>query len=150
MEKHIPLMEESPIERLGEDECWALLAGNDLARLALRRGDGVDIFPVNYTVNDRRIFFRSAPGSKLVDLTRDPAVAFEIDGAEGRVWWSVVVRGRAHPLETSAEVERADGLALKPWIPTLKYVFVRIEPDSLSGRSFHRGPEPDRYGIQDY
>ena len=59
MQKHIPLMEDSPIERLGEDECWALLAGSDLARLALRRGDGVDIFPVNYTVNDRRIFFRS-------------------------------------------------------------------------------------------
>ena len=44
----------------------------------------------------------------------------------------------------------ADALPLKPWIPTLKYNYVRIVPTSLSGRSFQRGEEPDRYGIQQY
>ena len=136
MEKHIPLMEESPIERLGEDECWTLLAGNDLARLAIRRGDGVDIFPVNYTVNDRRIFFRSAPGSKLVDLTRDPAVAFEIDGAEGRVWWSVVVRGRAQRMATDSEILASGVLALHALTPTTTWNYIRIVPEAVTGRRF--------------
>ena len=54
------------------------------------------------------------------------------------------------PHNTAAEVERADALPLAPWIPTLKYDYVRIAPASLSGRAFRRGPEPDRYGIQDY
>jgi hypothetical protein len=32
----------------------------------------------------------------------------------------------------------------------LKYTYVRIHPSSMSGRAFQRGPEPDRYGIQQY
>jgi hypothetical protein len=34
-----------------------------------------------------------------------------------------------------------------PWIPTLKYTYVRITPTSVSGRRFRRGPEPARYDI---
>ena len=48
------------------------------------------------------------------------------------------------------DVERADGLGLKPWIPTLKYTFVRVEATAISGRAFARTPEPDRYGVQQY
>ena len=60
------------------------------------------------------------------------------------------MRGHAHRLATSDEVAEADRLPLRPWLPTLKYNYVRIEPTSLSGRAFHRGPEPERYGIADY
>ena len=58
--------------------------------------------------------------------------------------------GRAQRLATEEEVEAADELPLRPWLPTLKYHYVRVSAESMSGRRFRRGPEPDRYGIADY
>lgn len=110
----------------------------------------LDIFPVNYVVDGESVLFRTAQGSKLFELTVNDEVLFEVDDHTDAEAWSVIVRGRAHPLDRSADVERADGLGLKPWIPTLKYTYVRVEATSISGRAFERGPEPDRYGVQQY
>jgi nitroimidazol reductase NimA-like FMN-containing flavoprotein (pyridoxamine 5'-phosphate oxidase superfamily) len=110
----------------------------------------LDIFPVNYVVDGESVLFRTAQGSKLFELTVNDEVLFEVDDHTDTDAWSVILRGRAHPLERSEDVERADGLGLRPWIPTLKYTYVRVEPTALSGRAFERGPEPDRYGVQQY
>ena len=139
-----------PVRVLTEEQCWERLARMELGRLVTHVGDILDIFPVNYVVDRAGLVFRTGQGSKLFELTINDEVLFEVDDHTELEAWSVIVRGRAHPLETAAEVERADGLGLTPWIPTLKYIYVRIEPTRLSGRAFRRGPEPDRYGIQDY
>jgi len=34
---------------------------------------------------------------------------------------------------------------LRPLVPTLKYIYVEIIPETLSGRRFQLGPEPERY-----
>lgn len=135
---------------LSDAECWQRLGEQELGRIVTRVGDVVDIFPVNYVVDDESVLIRTAEGSKLFELTVDDRVLFEVDDHTESDAWSVVVRGRAHRLETSAEVEHADSLPLKPWVPTIKYNYVRITPEVLSGRWFHRAPEPDRYGIQQY
>ena len=135
---------------LTDEQCWEHLGRQELGRLVTHVGDVIDIFPVNYIVDDQSLLFRTAEGSKLFEIMIRSDVLFEVDDHTESEAWSVVVRGRASPLETSAEVERADTLGLKPWIPTLKYVYVRISPDSLTGRAFNRAPEPDRYGIQQY
>jgi nitroimidazol reductase NimA-like FMN-containing flavoprotein (pyridoxamine 5'-phosphate oxidase superfamily) len=138
------------VTTLTEAQCWEHLRRQELGRLVTRVGDVIDIFPVNYVVDDGGVLFRTGQGSKLFELTINADVLFEVDDHTENEAWSVVARGPAHPLETFAEVERADGLGLEPWIPTLKYVYVRIEPTRLTGRAFLRGPEPDRYGIQQY
>ena len=145
-------MEENtgPIAYLSDRECWDRLAGQELGRLVTFAGGVLDIFPVNYTVDGESIVFRTAEGSKLTELTINDEVLFEVDDHTDVDAWSVVVRGHAHRLETSDEVRAADDLPLKPWVPTLKYNYVRIAPTSLSGRGFRRGEEPDRYGIQQY
>jgi nitroimidazol reductase NimA-like FMN-containing flavoprotein (pyridoxamine 5'-phosphate oxidase superfamily) len=135
---------------LTDDQCWEHLRRQELGRLVTHVGEVIDIFPVNYIVDDRSLLFRTAEGSKLFELMIRSEVLFEVDDHTDTEAWSVVVRGRAAPLRTSADVERADGLGLRPWIPTLKYVYVRISPESLTGRAFNRSPEPDRYGIQQY
>lgn len=94
---------------------------------------------------DGKIFFRTAEGSKLAGLSVHPEVLFEVDQVEGRHAWSVVVRGRARSLESFDEINRAEGLDLKPWIPTLKYNFVEISPEHLTGLGFEFGEEPERY-----
>ena len=57
----------------------------------------------------------------------------------------MIVRGRARRLEGFDEINRAEQLGLKPWIPTLKYNFVEITPERLSGRGFTFAEEPERY-----
>jgi nitroimidazol reductase NimA-like FMN-containing flavoprotein (pyridoxamine 5'-phosphate oxidase superfamily) len=139
-----------PVLVMSDDECWERLATQEVGRIVTRIADRIDIFPVNYVVDDGSLLMRTAQGSKLFELTVNDEVLFEVDGHDDAHAWSVVVRGRAHALDTSAEVEHADSLGLRPWIPTLKRVYVRIVPESMSGRSFERGPEPDRYGVQPY
>lgn len=135
---------------LSDDESWERLATEELGRLVTRVGDVLDIFPVNYVVDERTVVFRTAEGSKLFELTVNDEVLFEVDQHTDADAWSVVVRGHARRVDTSAEVARADELPLRPWLPTLKYNYVRIEPTSVSGRAFLRGPEPERYGVAEY
>lgn len=138
------------VSHLTDEQCWERLTQQQLGRLVTHVGEVFDIFPVNYVVDGQSIVFRTAEGSKLTELSINDAVLFEADRYTEEDAWSVVVRGHARRLETSSEVAAADTLPLKPWIPTLKYNYVRIEPASLSGREFRRGEEPDRYGVQEY
>ncbi|MEJ6553908.1 pyridoxamine 5'-phosphate oxidase family protein [Microbacterium esteraromaticum] len=141
---------ENPVVRLSEEECWQRLRGSELGRLVTRVGDVIDIFPINYVVDGTSIVFRTAEGSKLVELTVNDEVLFEVDEHTDADAWSVIVRGSAHVLDTLAEREAADGLGLQPWVPTLKYNYVRISPSSLTGRAFRRTGEPERYGVSEY
>jgi len=138
------------ITYLSDDACFARLAEHELGRLVTHAGDVLDIFPVNFTLDGRSVIFRTAEGSKLTELSINDEVLFEVDDYTAEDAWSVIVRGHAQRLETSDEVRAADELPLRPWIPTLKYNYVRIVPTSVSGREFRRGDEPDRYGIQQY
>ena len=132
----MPTSAESALEVLGEEESWHLLASADLARLAVSIDDGVDIFPINYVVADRVIFFRTAPGSKLMDLTAHPIVALETDGTHNRRRWSVVVKGSAVRLGSDEEIEASGVLSLHSLVPTEKWNYVRITVSSITGRQF--------------
>lgn len=118
------------------EECWDRLRTESFGRLAVSAGSGVDIFPINVTVRDRTVFFRTAPGSKLVDITDHPVVAFEIDGRRRGMHWSVVIKGRASRLSSDDEIEESGILALHTATPTAKWNYVRILPDSVTGRRF--------------
>jgi len=134
-----------PVTRLDEAECWRRLGEGQIGRLAVAAAGEIDIFPVNFVVSDGALYFRTAPGEKLVELTVNPDVAFEIDGYTDESAFSVVVKGAAERLERQADIDAADLLPLSPWVPTLKYRWVRIRPTSLSGVLFSRGVEPERY-----
>jgi nitroimidazol reductase NimA-like FMN-containing flavoprotein (pyridoxamine 5'-phosphate oxidase superfamily) len=134
-----------PIAVLTEHESWELLSHNSLGRLAMSVAGSIDIFPVNYVVVDGGILLRTAPGTKLFELAIAPIVALEVDGHTDHEAWSVVVKGHPRRLELQNEIDIADALPLAPWIPTLKYIYVRITVNEITGRRFVRGPEPERY-----
>ena len=69
-------MMDDVVATLSDEECWQLLAGEELGRLVTRVGDVLDIFPVNYVVDEDTIVFRTAEGSKLVELTVNDEVLF--------------------------------------------------------------------------
>jgi hypothetical protein len=133
---------DSGVRILEDDECWRLLAESSLGRFAVKVGDGVDVFPINYLTHDRQLYFRSAPGSKLIDLTREPVVAFEIDGEHARHVWSVVVHGTAHRLGSDHEIEDSGIQLLATAHPSEKHNYVRIRPATVSGRSFAKALLP--------
>lgn len=133
---------ENVVTELSEEECRERLAGQELGRLAVSVGKHVDIFPVNFVYNQRDIFFRTAPGTKLLELTIHTDVVFEVDGYTDTMAWSVVVRGVAERLDRDVQIDEAWALPLRPWIPTLKLEWVRVHIREVSGRQFLREPEP--------
>lgn len=138
-------MDDAVVSVLNDEECWGLLERGELGRLAVSVEDEPHIYPVNYVLDGPRLLFRTAPGSKLADLSAHPRVAFEVEEYDDTTAASVIVKGIAQRLELQREIDAADALPLRPWIPTLKYRWVRIVPTSLTGRRFDRGPEPSRY-----
>lgn len=130
---------------LSVEECWEKLSANSLGRLSTAVAGDPDIFPVNYYADGKTLLIRTAPGTKLLELTIHHNVAFEIDGYTDTEAWSVIVKGVAQQLETQTEIDEADRQPLVPWIPTLKYRYVRITPLAVTGRHFRREPEPERY-----
>ncbi|MBK0417930.1 pyridoxamine 5'-phosphate oxidase family protein [Leucobacter sp. CSA1] len=139
-----------PVTALREDECWEHLRAHQLGRLVTRVGDVVDIFPVNYVVDGESIVFRTAEGGKLAGLTINASVLFEVDEYTADDAWSVVVRGQAHRIADEEELAAVEQLPLAPMVPTLKLNHIRITPDSVTGRSFRRGPEPGVFDVHPY
>jgi uncharacterized protein len=126
-------------EVLGQDECWELLDGAAVGRLAVDIAGQPDIFPVNFVVDQNSILFRTGAGTKLAASVLMRHVAFEIDGYEPlqRTAWSVIVKGQANAVERMAEIYAAEDLPLFPWVAHPKPNFVRITPAEITGRRFH-------------
>jgi nitroimidazol reductase NimA-like FMN-containing flavoprotein (pyridoxamine 5'-phosphate oxidase superfamily) len=125
-----------PVTVLSEDECWERLREHEFGRLAFHLADEVNLLPVNYAVDERRrLVFRTAEGSKLLGLTMNADVAFEIDEFGDDAAWSVVAHGHARQLEGS-EADRTEQLALRSWIDTAKFNVVAVDVDEVSGRRF--------------
>lgn len=139
------MTDNSPIKVLDRAASFKKLGSVQLGRLVVHRTDQFDIYPVNFVVDGEDIYFRSAEGSKLFTVALNNEVLFEADEVTDGHAWSVVVRGEANLLTSTTDINYADSLPLKPWIPTLKYNFVKITAREVSGREFELGEEPERY-----
>ena len=132
--------ESSPqVQNLEHHECWAMLRTVSVGRLAVLADGRPDIFPVNYTVDGGTLVFRTAQGTKLSAATGgEAAVAVEADGVDPDTGlaWSVVVKGTAALVKSTEEVLETSRLYLFPWQAGRKDAFVRITPDSVTGRRF--------------
>lgn len=124
-------------EELDSATCLALLREVPFGRLAVIVNGRPDIFPVNHAVHHGSVVFRTASGSKLEGAVGQP-VAYEADGVDESTdtAWSVVVSGTAHQIQQLHEVLEALELPVFPWQGGAKPTFVRIDPDSITGRRF--------------
>src|SRR6478736_5036660 len=126
---------ESPVHALHPEQCWEFLRAHEFGRLGFHLADEVHIVPINYAVKDDKLYLLTAEGSKLLGVTMNADVAYEVDEVVDEQATSVVVRGRARHLEGSA-AWIADQLPLRPWVDTEKYVVVEITADEITGRRF--------------
>lgn len=139
--------EQGPIAVLGDKEAWQLLGGVALGRLVTTFGGQLEIFPVNFAVQDGTVLFRTAEGTKLFTTVMNDQVLFEADDHTTVEGWSVIIRGTARVLTTADEIRQADQAGLMPWVPTVKLRYVRVTPTEISARRFQFGPEPDQGGV---
>lgn len=123
-----------PPQELSDLESFEFMRTQELGRLAYHLLGEVHIVPINYALDDsNRVIFRTAEGSKLLAITMNDDVAFEVDEIRGEQATSVIIRGRAHLLE-GEDAYVADRIPLRPWLDTPKFNVVAIEPSEISGR----------------
>ncbi len=134
---------ENPVTPIATQECWELLAAQQVGRLATAVGSMPDIVPINFVVDGSSLVFRTAAGSKLFAVTINATVALEVDNWTETGGWSVVARGLAHEVTADDELTQVEALPLRPWVPTIKQHFVRISVNEISGRRFAFGDEPE-------
>jgi uncharacterized protein len=125
------------LEAIPHDECWRLLAGDEIGRLAVIAGNTPLVLPVNYAVDGATVVFRTDPGTKLTHGPRARA-SFEVDSFDRhrRRGWSVVATGRLEEVTRydSATFDRVRRLAIDPWAGGDKAHWMRLVPDRVTGR----------------
>jgi nitroimidazol reductase NimA-like FMN-containing flavoprotein (pyridoxamine 5'-phosphate oxidase superfamily) len=136
---------DDPVLELTDDQSWQLLEKTRHGRIVLTAAGETDIFPINYLANSGVLLMRSAPGTKLAELTINEKVVFETDGITSDEAWSVVVKGTARVLKSGEEIANAESLGLKTWVPTLKDFYIEVKPERISGRHFNLGEQPERF-----
>lgn len=119
---------------LDRAESLRLLAAKKVGRLAFLNDGAPMIMPMNFTLADERVIFRTlahGSGARAVNSV----VAFEVDDIDDflEAGWSVVVSGTAELL-TEEELTRLRGDAPAPWAEGPRTLFVAVTIDRVTGR----------------
>ena len=117
-------------------ECRELLSTHGVGRIAVPTVSGPVIVPVNYTVVDGAIVYRTAPGA-MPSRAAGCQVTFEIDRIDDAFGegWSVLALGRARTVTDADDVRRLTEHAFStPWAGGSREEWIRIDALSLTGR----------------
>ncbi len=133
------MSEPTNVRELTEDESWEVLGLQPVGRLATAAAGEPEIFPVNFAAANKRIFIRTAPGSKLAEVAINGRVAFEVDQMGADIAYSVVVKGTGEILTDDADITDAEATGLLTYQEDgTKDIWLRITPAEVSGRRFAR------------
>ncbi|MFJ7749737.1 pyridoxamine 5'-phosphate oxidase family protein [Arthrobacter sp. NPDC097144] len=124
-------------EDLSETECWALLAGGGIGRVAYQENGRVLVFPVHYVVQDQSVYFRTSRGGALGSGSESWNASFQIDDHDPARMdgWSVLLSGRASAVVDPDLLTELWGRRMdEPWGGGQRDVFISIAPGILTGR----------------
>lgn len=126
---------------LDRHECLSLLAGAPVGRIVHTREALPAVLPVNFSLDDGAVVLRTSAASELARSIDGVVVAFEADevDAVAHSGWSVVVTGRAAVVTDPVEHERLCRVGPRSWAPSPREIFVRIEPELVTGRELVGG-----------
>lgn len=131
--------------------CRQLLGSASVGRIAFNGEPSPTILPVNYTMHQGVVLFRTAEGSKLDAAAAGVAATFEVDGVDHDhdAGWSVVVRGRLTEMDDPDDDLVAAADAIQPLVGGSRPYLVTLSTDEVTGRRIapdadwvraHRGP----------
>ncbi|MFJ8636284.1 helix-turn-helix domain-containing protein [Streptomyces sp. NPDC093568] len=121
---------------LSPGECRFLLGTHGVGRIAAPTVSGPVVVPVNYSVVDGAIVFRTAAGATPARAAGH-YVAFEVDRIDDAFsrGWSVLVRGPARAVTEPGEARRLAAMSHGgPWAGGERDLWVRVEPRTVTGR----------------
>lgn len=125
------------LEDIAEEECLALLQGQEFGRLAVVHGGQPVVFPVNYTVDGRTLAVRTDPGTKLEWATLG-RVAVEVDAIDRatHAGWSVLVQGVGRDITDGVDAWSGHVQASRPepWVEGDKEHWVAVASPVITGR----------------
>ncbi len=130
------VLDRTGLEVLTDEECWRLIAGSEVGRLAVSIANQPDIFPVNYAVDGESIVIATDAGTKFAAAVLGTAVAFEVDGLDQdrHTGWSIVIHGHGEEIDDVMHLLAADDLGIQTWARREKARFLRIVPTAVTGR----------------
>jgi nitroimidazol reductase NimA-like FMN-containing flavoprotein (pyridoxamine 5'-phosphate oxidase superfamily) len=126
------------ITPMTEDECWEFLSMQPIGRLGTAVAGDPEIFPLNFAVADRTIYFHTIPGTKVAEVAVNAKVAFEVDQWGPEIAYSVLVKGTAQILESDADIAAAESTNLVSYLDETLDTWVRITPAAVTGRRLRR------------
>lgn len=115
-------------------DCWQLLETAEIARFAWNGPRGVSMVPVNYSIADGALWFRTTPYAEHAREAGGQWVAVEVDSLDPveRSGWSVVVRGVAEVIDPADVPDLL--IDLRVWPHGTRNLLVRVEPVEVTGR----------------
>jgi len=131
-----PMPHEPVTRKLMRAECRLLIAPGGIGRIAFGHSSQLTVLPVNYTMLDGTVVIRVGEGT-IIEGHSDGEVAFEVDHIDAALQqgWSVLIRGQAHRVRHSAELNRVLAGPLPwPWPAGERDAFIRVVADEISGR----------------
>ncbi|MDH6623103.1 nitroimidazol reductase NimA-like FMN-containing flavoprotein (pyridoxamine 5'-phosphate oxidase superfamily) [Streptomyces sp. LBL] len=127
---------------LDRQECLDLLATVPVGRIVYTRQALPAVLPVDFRRDrDGAVLVRTSASSELVSAIDGAVVAFEADEVDAvtHSGWSVVVMGAATLVTDPAEHARLLRTGPRSWAPAPQEVFVRIDPELVTGRELVGG-----------
>ncbi|GAT73747.1 hypothetical protein MHM582_2241 [Microbacterium sp. HM58-2] len=132
-----PVPASGAVSEIDTAECWRLAEKADVGRFVVADAGGLpEVFPVNHLVHEGSIYLRTAPGRKLRVIAAQPLAAFEVDGVDGALRWSVVIKGTAVLVESEEEIRASGIIDLASAHPSAKPHIIRLTPQTITGRRF--------------
>ncbi|MCS5524720.1 pyridoxamine 5'-phosphate oxidase family protein [Curtobacterium flaccumfaciens] len=127
----VPLVDELVVI-LEPDQCWERLHRSRTARVAFRTEESLEIIPVNYVAQERKMVFATSSAGILAAVHDGRELVLEVDEHDGWTAWSVVAKGAGHLPDT----HHVTAQHLRSMLPTPKRATVVLEPTSITGRLF--------------
>ncbi|WP_405834031.1 pyridoxamine 5'-phosphate oxidase family protein [Streptomyces sp. NBC_01176] len=133
---------------LDREECLRLLSRVPIGRVVHTRHALPAVLPVNFSLDaDSAVVMRTSADSELAAAIDGVVIAFEADevDAAAHFGWSVVVTGCAAMVTDPAEHGRLARTGPRSWVTSPEEVFIRVEPELVTGRQLVR--ERSVYGL---
>ncbi|MFE0420599.1 pyridoxamine 5'-phosphate oxidase family protein [Streptomyces tendae] len=127
---------------LSRQESLQRLAAASVGRIVHTRDALPAVLPVNFLLEQSgAVLLRTSASSELVRAIDGVVVAFEADEVDTATHsgWSVVVTGLASVVTDPEEHEQLIRTGPRSWVPWPVEVFVRVEPELVTGRELVGG-----------
>jgi hypothetical protein len=120
---------------LDADECWRLVGPGGVGRIVVSDSSAPAAIPVNYSVHERAIAFRTGADTILAHHLGE-SVAFEVDHVDDAMkeGWSVLVTGVAQAVDEAAGSQQDTTDTDSPWAGGERSVRARVDPQTITGR----------------